>query len=204
MRVDRIAICMISLAIASSGLASSPALSSAQQDDVSDGRWWTRHSSNERGDFVAGWMNCYYFDHRGPFLWASDISMDSVVNLLSHYYESDSARLSASLSHAILAVASLRDGVSTLPSAVRPPEDRGWDGLDWKQMSGGEQLAYVEGYMQCHQSFAFTVPHVRFARTPGDYVRRTSMWYRFDRQTGDIDGDRESTSIGAVLHRVAH
>ena len=64
----------------------------------------------------------------------------------------------------------------------------------------GAQLGFIEGYLACHGGLNNNRGGT-FSRTAADYVKSISGWYRFDNETGDIDGERQPTFIADVLFR---
>lgn len=168
-----------------------------------DGRWWLTIGLPERTGFVDGFRDCYEYELKGP----DQFSYGTVAytSAITDFYQRGTSAERAMLVTAVLRTFKDTAGLKlTVPGAKQPKEPHGGrDGLYWMQLSvAGQdaQLGFVEGYLACHSGLN-SDRGGRFSKTAAEYVTSISEWYRFDRETGDIDMGRQPTSIADVLFR---
>lgn len=168
-----------------------------------DGAWWITVPQAEKDGFVAGFVDCYKYELRGPARFEAR-PLAEYRDSLSHYFVPGSQHLSESVAKAF--------GMFADRPGERPPaggeewrEKHGYfDGNYWRQAfaAGGtsHQRGFVEGYLSCNQQLG---PHrrVSYSGRPDAYVRHISQWYRFDSTSADMEPTRERTKIADVLFR---
>src|SRR5581483_10129136 len=123
-----------------------------------DGHWWLSISAAERSGLVAGYMDCYTSEFKGPANWEHrgfDLNRDSVTQ----FYQRDSSRLSRSISDALYEFRDRPGDVILNRGGERVPGPHGFfNGIYWRQMFAleghAEQLGFVEGYLYCHEKLA--------------------------------------------------
>ena len=168
-----------------------------------DGHWWLSISSSERTGFLNGYFDCYTYDHKGPDHFSN--SADTYKYSITQFYEKGQPF-------------ELNDEVTELLHQFRDPPGRividkyaehakephgGNNGLYWRQISANsgpelQQLGFVEGYLACYVGLGRNGIGT-FSKPATEYVKLITQWYGFNRDTDDIESEREPTAIAAVL-----
>jgi hypothetical protein len=170
-----------------------------------DGHWWLSVSQPERSGFVAGYLDCYIYEYKGPGHFdhrGMELDRDSVTKV----YEGDSSSLDRRVGDVLYQFRDRPGDVVPSKDGERWSERHGFfDGLYWTQIDaiGGqeEQLGFVEGYLSCHAERSRNRGAV-FSKTPTEYRTLISQWYRFDERTGEMDAKRYDAKIADVLFKV--
>lgn len=166
-----------------------------------NGPWWLSVGTAERAGFIDGYRDCYEYEFRGPERFSC--GTDTYTTAITHFYSRGTSVERATFVGQALSKLKDAPGLKlTVPGASQPREPHGGkDGLYWMQLSvagGGGQVGFVEGYIACHARLNNNKGGT-FSKTAADYVKSISDWYRFDRETGDIDATRQPTFVADAL-----
>lgn len=166
-----------------------------------DGHWWRGLSGPVRLFFLAGYLDCYEYEYKGPARFRTK-SYDRYRALITKAYEDGRARQTAMLSD-VLDQFRDKPGEKEEYAGGEPVSGPhgGNDGLTWRNLDHDGQVAFVEGYLFCHEHLNRNKGGV-FSRAPDDYRVLISRWYRLDESTRDVDPDREPVPIADVLFKV--
>jgi hypothetical protein len=166
-----------------------------------DGRWWLSVSPREQSGFVAGYVDCYADEYKGPARFQHK-SLASYRNLITQHFEGNSSRQNERVSEVLYQLRD-RTGEKGMPAGGEVSRGRHsyFDGLYWMQISVGghdEQLGFVEGFLSCYVALPRDQSGV-LSKMPEEYRSLISQWYRFDERSGDIDASRQPEKIADVL-----
>lgn len=171
---------------------------------VRDGRWWSAAQAAERESFVAGYLDCYKFELKGPAKYEAK-PIVAYRDLVSQYFANGGERATQSVALALAAVADKTGEKAPAGGDVWHDRHGYFDGTYWRQAfaTGGieAQRGFVEGYLACDEQVRHR-RHVGTQSTASDYVTRINRWYRFDPESGDVDSTREKAKIADVLAKV--
>ena len=185
-------------------LISSGAKAQQKMNTRYDGHWWLSISSSERNGYLNGYFDCYDYEFNGPARFDKN-QPDIAYELVTEFYDGNPSHLAEPVSDVFYR---FRDRPGEKMRATDGEQITGrhgfYDGTYWKQISalGGqaEQLGFVEGYLWCHAHLSRNRGGV-FSKAPAEYVKLITRWYKFNRDTGDIDAKREPTKIADVLFK---
>ena len=165
--------------------------------------WWLSITDAERSGFIVGFLDCYGAEHAGPARFTTK-SYDRYRDLVTNAFRRDSPRPGIAVAKVIELLGD-KPGETAENPGGEPTTDphSGNDGLYWMQMSvdtagHDEQRGFVEGFLDCH-SAADRDKSASFSKSADSYVALIDRWYRYDRNTGDIDGDRQPRPIADAL-----
>lgn len=168
-----------------------------------DGRWWQATSEREHSGFVAGFLDCYTSDYRGPGSFAFK-SLDAYRDLVTAHYTAAGSDLKEGVS-LVLARIGRTETDSLQPGPEGDAPRAAFDGLYWMQLSVGgaeRQLGFIEGYLSCRHDF-MPDQSSQFTKSPIQYQHAVTRWYRFVEESGDIDEKRQRVRIAEALESVA-
>lgn len=168
-----------------------------------DGTWWLAASQAERNGFLAGFIDCYKFDAKGPARFEAR-PLTAYRDSLSRYFESGGPHLKQSVV-SVLATVGDRPGEQPPSGGEEWHESHGYfDGNYWRQSfgSGGSahQIGFVEGYVACNRQLG-AARRATFTAPATEYVHRINQWYQFDSTTADMEPTREKAKIVDVLFK---
>ena len=171
-----------------------------------DGSWWLGISGPVRMSFLLGYLDCYRYESWGPARFHTK-SHDRYRALTTQAYEGGRSRPTTLVSDVLSQFRDRPGEKGEYPEYPGEPATGahgGNDGLAWGYVNHeghDSQVAFVEGYLFCHEHLDRNKGGV-FTKTPDDYRVLISRWYRLEENTGDMDPDREPVAIADVLFKV--
>lgn len=192
------------LAVLIIGAMSCAAQTSRMQQSKYDGRWWNASQASEREGFVAGYLDCYKYDLKGPAKFEAK-SIVAYRDLVSKYFVENTTRANQAVASALSAVADKSEEKAPRGGEIWMERHSYFDGTYWRQAfaTGGleAQRGFVEGYLACDEQVANN-RNPASSIPPSELVARINRWYQFDPETGDVETTREKAKIADVLARV--
>jgi hypothetical protein len=164
-----------------------------------DGSWWLAITLDEQSAFLEGFGDCYTSEihKRGRSAVHLSLNQDFVTN----FYRSSTENKGFTL----LTVLARSDNPAPLRSVAPGGEE--WtdphgflDGQWWREEEPRGRLAFVEGYLYCHQKLANEHGGV-FHKSAATYVVLVNRWYRLNENTDDVDPKRVGAKIATVLFK---
>lgn len=165
-----------------------------------DGTWWVSAAPDTRSGFVEGPDDCFYGDYGGRPLFRS-MTIDGHRDLISKYFQVDSARSGTSVMAALVAV---RDTtvLGRSDSAQSPQGHEEEDGMAWRGLSAPEgRQGFIGGYLACLRHLV-PAKADRYTKHPWVYADLIDRWYQLPIDTSRLAGQRASVPIATALDSV--
>jgi hypothetical protein len=169
-----------------------------------DGHWWLSISHRERGGFVAGYVDCYAYEYKGPEDF-SNRPLESYTALITQYYRRDPGALAENVPSALYR---FRDRPTDVVSDTGTVAMQGeaaffephgfFDGQYWREITSPGRLGFVEGYLLCHATQSRNEGGA-FSKSPDAYRTLITNWYGLNEQTDEMNADRAREKIADVL-----
>ena len=166
-------------------------------DPCHDGSWWAISSNDQRLGYLAGYLDCGFYDRRVELL--GRISWYELAPRVTRYYLADSARGPMPVSAVALKLAA--------PDLAQKPRKGAeahigmhgvFDGEYWRQIGPEGRAAFVAGYLDCR--FEDGLQREAFPNPAHWYATRISAWYGISNvDPSEINEARASAKIAHVL-----
>lgn len=171
---------------------------SAAADGLRDGTWWKTISVEAQTAFAAGFIDCATYDANETRL--SDSSWHELQAQTSEHYRALAKDSSRPVVSVMMQVARPRKLPSQPGGEVYPGKHGIFDGNFWRMMKADQQLAFLDGYLDCLKAQRVKAPV--FLRPAEWYRSKVSDWFGTKPEDqGAIRSDREEEKIANVLWR---
>jgi hypothetical protein len=167
-----------------------------------DGAWWRTLSSEERVEFLAGYIDCYandFGDKNNTF----PESWYTYAPRITQYYDQNPPKLTRQVSSVLFGVRSKLPPKPQKGGETWTEKHWFFNGDYWRGLGNAEREAFIEGYLPCHLEHLSSRPE-RFTQSSTNYVEKISHWFGVNpTEPSEVNAKRAKVAIADALYRFA-
>jgi hypothetical protein len=173
-----------------------------QQQSRFDGAWWRTLSSDERVEFLAGYIDCYANDlgdknNTFPESWYT------YAPRITEYYDQNPAKLTRQVTSVLFNVRSKHPPKPQQGGETWTEKHWFFNGDYWRGLGNAERATFIEGYLTCHEAHLSSRPE-RFSKSATNYVEKISHWFGVTPlDPSEVNAKRERVAIADALYKFA-